>query len=71
MRLGAVGNLIADAGCQNECSPVSKFSMKLTFQAQQDMPLCTPVIGYIAWGIFHHSDSYVAEGLGSPKSLSG
>jgi hypothetical protein len=71
MRLGVVCDLITDAGCKNECPPVCKFSMKLTFQTQQDMPLCTPMIGYIARGVFHHSDSYVAEGLGSPKSLSG
>jgi len=39
MRLGAVSDLVAGSGLQNELSPIGEFGMKLALQTQQDVAL--------------------------------
>jgi hypothetical protein len=70
MRFGFVSHLVACTRGQNELSPIGKLGMQLTFQAEQDMTFCTPMIRKVAWTIFHKPDTDVIKLLRPPQSHS-
>lgn len=49
MWFSIVRHLIADARCQYETATICQFSVQFTRHTQQNMALCAPVIGDIAW----------------------
>ena len=61
MRLGVVGDLIADARCQAERAAIGEPGFKLPFQAQQDMAFDTPMVRRIAGRVLDHTDADVAK----------
>ena len=69
MWFSSVGNLIAHARFKLETATVLQFGHQGSCQAKQDMPLFAPVVGQIAWRIFHHSYSDGVELLSSPSRL--
>ena len=61
-----VGNLVTDARRQDELAAVSKLCLQLTLQAKQDVAFLAPMIGCIAWRIFNHADTDLAQLLRPP-----
>jgi hypothetical protein len=48
MGLRIVGNLVADARCEDVCAAISELSLEFTVEAKQDVPLLAPMIGEIS-----------------------
>ena len=48
MGFGAIGDLIAHAGLQDENPAVFQRGLQFAFEAEQDMALRTPMVGNIA-----------------------
>src|SRR5690606_32904162 len=67
MRLGIIGYLVAHARLQHKGSHIIQFSIQLAVQAQQDMPLRTPMVSQITGGILHHSDAHITEHARTPE----
>jgi len=44
VRLGAIGNLVADAGSEGERPSILELGMELALEAQEDVALRTPVV---------------------------
>jgi hypothetical protein len=47
MRLGMIGYLVTNSGCENKYPTISESSLELTLQAEENVSLFTPVIGEI------------------------
>ena len=66
MRLSLVRDLITDARCQDELPAICQLGVEFSFQAQQDVTFCTPVIRQVSRTIFHHPDPDVIKSLCTP-----
>lgn len=56
-----IRNLVTHTGTQRIDSSVLKFGLKLSFDAQQNMPFDTPMIGEVVRRVLNHADSNWAE----------
>jgi hypothetical protein len=61
-----IGDLVAHAWPERECSAVFELGMKLTFRAQKDVALDAPMIGSVPGRVLDHPDADGSEVLGSP-----
>ena len=66
-----VGDLVTLACSQREALAIGEGSLQFSFEAKNDVSLRTPVIGCIAWRVFHHANANLSESLRSPESYSG
>ena len=66
MRLGAIGDLIADTRRQREAPAIGQLGVEFARQAQQEVSFRAPVIGAVAWRIFDHAHAHLAEMTGAP-----
>lgn len=61
VRLRMVRNLITDSGCEDEGPTVGQQGFQLPVQAQENVPLFTPMIRNISRRVFHHANAQRAK----------
>src|SRR5260370_28532050 len=59
-----LGHLVALALLQHHDAAVGQFGVQLAFEHQENMALLAPVVGKVAWRVFHHAYPDVVERLG-------
>ena len=62
---------VTHAFAQREPLTVLHFADKFTFQTMYQVPFLAPVIGDVAWGIFHDAEAEAGQLEGLPISCAG
>ena len=71
VRFSFVGDLVAHTWFQDELAAVLKLGFEFPVQAEQDVALGTPVIGFVASRVFDHTHSNISEVRSAPVGDSG
>lgn len=71
MAFHAIAYLVTHPGRQRELAAVLQFGVQFPFQAQQDMPAPTPVVGQVTGGVLDHAHAGGAEVAGTPQGTAG
>ena len=61
VRFGLVGHLVADPRREDKLAAIGQLGVQFTFQAEQDVAFCAPMVSQVAGTIFHHAHPNIFE----------